>query len=124
MLRVSSLRSVLLAGLGYWAGVSCNATRSSEQCGRLQQYSCHCFGACQAVDVAAIDSMDAQRCDEQLRSDFEIWKVCASGLRANGQRCDTACNQAWGPCAFDAYRAAGLDPTNVCDTAVLPEGGD
>ena len=112
-----------MAGLGCWAGASCDATKSVEQCDRLEQYSCHCFGACQAVDVAAINSMNGQTCDDQLRRDFETWQVCASGLRGNGRRCDEACYQGWGPCAFEAYRAAGLGPANVCDAASMPEGG-
>jgi hypothetical protein len=111
--------SSVLLGLGLTLP-NCNAETQVEACERLRHYSCECFGVCQTGDRSAVDSGEGDTCDARLRQDFEAWQVCASGIRASGQRCDETCLLAWGACAFDAYRQAGLAPTNMC---VAGDGG-
>jgi hypothetical protein len=94
---------------------NCHAEAHVVECERLHHYSCDCFGACQTGDVSAVDSGDPNTCSQRLRDDFAMWQICASGIRANGQRCDDACLLAWGACAFDVYREAGLVPMSPCE---------
>ena len=99
--------------------MDCHAETEVVECERLRHYSCDCFGTCQTDDRPVINSSDANACIERLRADFNQWQVCATGLRANGQRCDENCSLGWGTCAFDVYREAGLVPMNLC----APEAG-
>jgi hypothetical protein len=104
----------MLGLLGVLSSLDCHASTTVVECERLRHYSCDCFGTCQFDDRPAVDSSDAQTCSTRLRQDFMTWQVCASGIRQGGQRCDEACMLAWGACAFDVFREAGLVPTNPC----------
>src|SRR5262249_46483441 len=94
--------------------LDCHAETHIVECERLQHFSCECFVPCLTDDQKAIESGDPDRCSAQLRKEFDTWQVCASGIRASGQRCDENCMSGWGSCAFEVFREAGLMPANVC----------
>ncbi len=100
--------------------VDCHAELHVGECERLQHYSCDCFGGCQNGDLDAIRAGDPDRCNAQLREDFQFWQVCASGIRATGERCDANCMVGWGACAFEAYQEVGMAPSNMCPS----DGGE
>lgn len=95
----------------------CDASTSVPECDRLQHFSCDCFPLCQMDYVDIVDSRDAARCDQALRSAFAYWQTCAG-------KCGLNCQYGWGSCAISAYKSLGLDPGQQCAPAAADAGAD
>ena len=107
---------MLILALAVALGSGCEASRSTTDCQRLQDFSCNCFPLCQLQYNNIIDSQDAQQCAQAVKDAYSYWKRCDGTCTAN-------CQYGWGSCAFSHYQQVGESPAHVCGAA-KDAGGD